>query len=444
VVLIVPKLIGVEEYGYWQLYLFYSSYVGFLHFGWSDGIYLRFGGQKYEELDKRVFFSQFYMLSMLQIIIGVTVFIAASNLLANADRLFILNMTAICMIIINMRQMLLLIMQGTNLIKQYARVTMFGRILYFVLILLLLVLGLRQYQLMIVADLIGKFGSLILAGYYCKGIVFNSIKSFHFDFIEMRENIRVGINLMVANIASTLIIGVVRFGIERNWDVETFGKVSLTLSISGLMMLFINAIGIVIFPILRRTSTEKLKDLYVIIRDFLMLIMLGGIILYFPLKEFLVFWLPKYSESLKYMALIFPMTLYEGKVVLLVNTYFKTLRKEKLMLKINLVSLALSSILTIVSALIFNSLNMAVLTIVIVIAFRCLLAELLLTKYLRIKVLKDILLELIMSLLFIFLGWFTNFWPGFIGYLVAYFVYLIIKKNDILTSIKAMKHLMKA
>jgi O-antigen/teichoic acid export membrane protein len=290
-----------------------------MHFGWSDGIYLRFGGQKYEELDKRIFFSQFYMLSMLQIIIGVIVFIAASNLVDNADRLFILNMTAICMIIVNMRQMLMLIMQGTNLIKHYARVTMFGRILYFFLILLLLLLGSRQYQLMIVADLVGKLGSLILAGYYCKGIVFNSIKSFHFDFIEMRENIRVGINLMIANIASTLIIGVVRFGIERNWDVETFGKVSLTLSISGLMMLFINAIGIVIFPILRRTSTEKLKDLYVIIRDFLMLIMLGGIILYFPLKEFLVFWLPKYSESLKYMALIFPMTLYEGKVVLLLK-----------------------------------------------------------------------------------------------------------------------------
>ena len=47
---------------------------------------------------------------------------------------------------------------------------------------------------------------------------------------------------MFANIASMLIIGVVRFGIERSWDVETFGKVSLTLSASNLMMLFINAV----------------------------------------------------------------------------------------------------------------------------------------------------------------------------------------------------------
>ncbi|MEH7250466.1 hypothetical protein V7114_27310, partial [Neobacillus niacini] len=41
VILIVPKVLGVEDYGYWQLYLFYASFVGFLHFGWNDGIYLR-------------------------------------------------------------------------------------------------------------------------------------------------------------------------------------------------------------------------------------------------------------------------------------------------------------------------------------------------------------------------------------------------------------------
>lgn len=45
VILIIPKLLGVQEYGYWQLYIFYSSYVGFLHFGWNDGIYLRYGGK---------------------------------------------------------------------------------------------------------------------------------------------------------------------------------------------------------------------------------------------------------------------------------------------------------------------------------------------------------------------------------------------------------------
>ena len=55
VVLILPKIMGVEEYGYWQLYIFYLSYAGFVHLGWVDGIYLRYGGLEYDELDKEKF-----------------------------------------------------------------------------------------------------------------------------------------------------------------------------------------------------------------------------------------------------------------------------------------------------------------------------------------------------------------------------------------------------
>ena len=36
VVLILPKIMGVEEYGYWQLYIFYLSYAGFVHLGWVE------------------------------------------------------------------------------------------------------------------------------------------------------------------------------------------------------------------------------------------------------------------------------------------------------------------------------------------------------------------------------------------------------------------------
>ena len=54
-VMIVPKYLSMEDYGLWQLFLFYFSYLGFLHFGWEDGIYLRYAGKNYNELDSRTF-----------------------------------------------------------------------------------------------------------------------------------------------------------------------------------------------------------------------------------------------------------------------------------------------------------------------------------------------------------------------------------------------------
>ena len=44
---IVPKFLGVEEFGYWQLFVFYSSYVNIAQLGISDGLYLRLGGENY-------------------------------------------------------------------------------------------------------------------------------------------------------------------------------------------------------------------------------------------------------------------------------------------------------------------------------------------------------------------------------------------------------------
>jgi hypothetical protein len=43
--LLVPKVLGVETYGYWQLFGFYASYSGFFMLGLNDGIYLIEGGK---------------------------------------------------------------------------------------------------------------------------------------------------------------------------------------------------------------------------------------------------------------------------------------------------------------------------------------------------------------------------------------------------------------
>ena len=52
---IIPKIMGVTEYGYYKTFTLYSTYIGILHFGFLDGIYLKFAGKQYEELYKEKF-----------------------------------------------------------------------------------------------------------------------------------------------------------------------------------------------------------------------------------------------------------------------------------------------------------------------------------------------------------------------------------------------------
>lgn len=442
VVIIVPKLIGVQEYGYWQLYLFYSSYVGLLHFGWNDGVYLRYGGIKYKDIDKQLFFTQFYMLVILQLIISVCIAIFALLFFANGNKTLIVYLTAICSFIVNIRQMPLFVLQGTNRIKDFAKITILGMFIYLSLLIVFLAIGIRDFKFFIIADLIGKLISLGYSLYLCKDFIFCRMSTFYFSFREALDNINVGIKLMIANLASMFIVGTVRFGIERTWDVATFGKVSLTLSLSKLIMVFINALGIILFPVLRRTESTKLPSIYINMRDILMVILLGILVLYYPLKVVLTAWLPEYSSSLIYLALLFPMCIYEGKVALLINTYFKTLRKEKMMLRINIVSLLLSVLVTFITTFLLHQLDLAVLSIVILLAFRGILAESCLSKVLGISVYKDMLLETTIIFSFMLISWFINSWYSFLMYSMVYMFYLIIKRRNIMSSIKNTKKIL--
>lgn len=443
IVLIVPKLIGVEKYGYWQLYIFYTGYVGFFQFGWIDGIYLRYGGETYESLNKKVFFSQYVMMLIFQALLAFFLITISFIFITDENKMLIVIGTAVCMFITNLRGMFTYILQSTYRIREYAIATVIGRIIYCLLIIVLLFLGVRSFELLILADIIGRVFSLLYSLISCKEIVFNKISSFKFDIKETWKNISVGINLMLANIASILILGVVRLGIEHNWDISVFGKVSLAISISNMLMLFINAIALILFPVLRKVNSNKLSTLYNSVRDILMPILFMLLAFYYPMKHLLMQWIPQYAESLKYMALLFPMCVFEGKMTLLINTYLKTIRKEKMILRVNIVTLFLSIILTVFTTFILKSLTCAIVSIVFLLAFRCLFAEFYLSKYIKINIKRDNLLEIILAVLFVLSAWYINSFFSTLLYLLGYFIYLFIKKIDIISSKKQLNLLMK-
>ena len=430
-VALVPKRLGTVEYGYWQLYVFYTSYVGFFHFGWIDGILLRYGGREYKELDKSMFHSQFWMLSVIELLI--TLLFSGGVLLfyPNADKTFILLMTALCCVVVIPRTFIQYVLQATNRIQEYAKNQLFEKVIYAAVVVVLLIAGTKDYKALLLADIGAKLITLITICLHCKEIIFHKSARFVESLQEAWTNISVGVKLLFANIAGMLIIGIVRFSIERTWSVEVFGKVSLTMSVSNLMMLFINAVSVVMFPVLKRTPQERWAGSYTRLRGLLVTPMLGLLVLYYPAKVILSMWLPQYAESLHYMALLFPMCLFEGKMSMLINTYLKALRRENWMMVVNMASVALSLLLSGIVISWLQNLELAVLSILVLLAFRCVFAELVLARVLEIRVGFNLILELVMTVAFVCFSWLLGGWIGCLCYLVAYGVYLLIKRADV-------------
>lgn len=440
IILVVPKIIGVYEYGLWQLYIFYSSYAGILHFGWLDGIYLRYGGKRYEDLNNVLFKSQFIFLLGSQVFFALVIS-SISHYLLSSNMKYILYSIAITIVIVNLKMFFQFILQMTNRIPEYAISNFITSLIYSIILVLLIISGTQNYQLFVLSYVIGQMSGLIYCAIICRDILFVKMKmNFKDNWNETCENITVGIKLVLSNIAGMLIIGIARFGIQQGWDVVTFGKISLVLSISNLLMVFVGAISLVLFPILRRVNADEISSIYSSLRDIMMPTMFLGMLVYFPIFLLIPHWLPKYDTALIYMSILFPMVVYQAKFEMLSNTFLKVLRMEKQLLFINSIVLILSSVLTVVTVKMLHNLSLTIFVIIVAMAMRSTISELFINSKLNTSCFYETVIESIMILVFMSSTWFFSWFISIVVYSVALLFYFLIKFTSIKTAIRNIRH----
>jgi O-antigen/teichoic acid export membrane protein len=442
ITLLLPRRLGVQNYGYFQLYLFYTSYASIFHFGLPDGIYLRYGGEYYENVDKNEIKEQFVFLSLLLFMLSFFSMVYSFLFIHDDSKSLIILASIISIFLTNLRVFFLFLLQATNRIKEYAKYTRLDRILFFVFAVFYIFFVGSSFKIIIGVDLLSRTIALVGVVIVFKDVLFNST-NFNLKrmLIDAYRNIKIGSKLMISYIAGLLIIGIIRFGIERSWSIEVFGKVSLVLSLSNMMLTFINAVSVVLFPMLRRIDTESQQKTYIGLRELCIPTAFSLLLVYWPVKYIISLWLPQYADSLIYLGILFPIFIYEGKVSLLSNTFLKTLRKEKSILLINVSSLSLSLILAIVSIYIFHNLTMSIISILLVIIFRSNFSEILVCKYIKLNYSKSMIYECVLTLLFVLTNLYMNSFFSFLFYLMSVIIYLLFERKKIKKSFLLLKDL---
>ncbi len=97
----VPKVLGVVDYAYWQLFIFYTSYISLFQFGLNDGVYLRNGGISRERIDKSLIKSQLFVGLIYQALIAVAIVAFSILMSEGAERSFVMVSCAALLVISN-------------------------------------------------------------------------------------------------------------------------------------------------------------------------------------------------------------------------------------------------------------------------------------------------------------------------------------------------------
>lgn len=427
--LVVPKFIDEFQYAYWQAYILYVGYVGILHFGIIDGLVLRYAQYDYEQLDRKAVRSQFHILFYLELIIAILVAIISQGVMSGYMREVSLCV-AIGIVTKNLYTYSSYQLQMTNRIKQYAGVVVTQRFIYGLLVVALLLLRVNNFAWYCIADL---FCDIIATAYALgcsKELYLGRDLKKRVAIKETFISASAGIFVLVANWSSNLLIGSGKMIVQWHWDELLFGKISFAFSISNLFLTFVSAISVVLFPSLKRMNQDELPGLYMKIRSAVSPILFVILIFYFPGSCVLAKWLPKYETSLVYLGILLPIIVYTTKVNLLTNNYLKAYRKERLMLYINLLSIAIAIGLYLLSANIFNNITMLLICVVAVLMVRSSISEIVVTKLINVRFYKEFIIEGIMTAAFLACAYYLNLWAGLLAYGFVVAVYLFFYRDN--------------
>ena len=430
--LIVPRVLGVEEFGYWQLFIFYSSYVGFFHLGLNDGVYLTNGGASRQSIDKPSIKAQFLVGSTFQAIFGIGVLFLLATAGFGSDRDFVIFTTIIYMVLKNAALYLGYVFQAINETGLYSISCIAERVSFLLPLLVLVIAHIDKFQFYIVILLFSTLIQLVYCLYHARDFISTNCLDLSASLSACRASILTGAKLMFANVASMLILGFARFVIDGIWGIETFGKLSLALSLVNFFLSFVMQVSMVLFPELRRIDKSELCIFFNRVRSVLSVLLPLIYLLYFPLRAFICSWLPDYVSCLPYILILLPICVFDAEMNLASTTIFKVLRLESQLFSINLITALISVVFSICGGYLLHSVDLILLGSCFCVIWRNIYSDRLLQRELDAD---DSRLQtvglLLLSVLFIFMIKSFPAWLACVVYLLGYFVFIVIIKNAV-------------
>ena len=399
--LILPKYVSEMDYSSWQTLLLYLGYVPIFHFGFLDGLMLRYSQYDYKNLNKPLVQSQFRLFLGAEVFFGLIGF-ALSFGVENETYRQLVRFVSFGIITANLYAYASHLFQMTNRISKYVIFVMMMRLMLGVGIVVALICGANSFYDLCVVYFASCVLTILWGASQNKGLFWGTGRLADGTVAELKSNVSSGIMLLIANLSSLFFVGGAKMVVQWHYDPLLFGKVAFSFTLVNLFLTFVTAASVGIFPSLKRIDTADLPDFYVRIRRSMTPLLFVSLLLYFPGCYVLKLWLPNYVDSLVYLSILLPMIVYESRVTLLTNNYLKTYRKERLMLIVNLVSVAIAFVLFLVSAYILDSLFILLACLVLVSFVRSVVSEIVVMRIINRRCFVSFGVELTFVVLFYF------------------------------------------
>ena len=439
---LLPKILGVTDYGYFKTFTLYITYTGVLSLGISEGLYLKYGGCNYDDLNhsEMRYYSKVLIIS--QFILSL-IFVIISLCLFEGNLKYISIFVSLYSFCGNVNNYYGLMSQATKRFNELSiRNVIRASLITIVIIVIFLlhefnIISIFYYHYTILFILIYFILDLWYIYTYRKITFGKTI----FSGKKIIKIIKLGLPLMFSNLVGTILLTIDRQFVNIAFSTEEYAVYAFAYNMLSLVTIATSAISTIIYPLLKKADKSELKDRYITYTKYVYIFISGTLFIYFPLAIFINWFLPSYSKSIIIFRIIFPGLILNSIIQVVMMNFYKVLNKTFYFFVKSTIVILLSIGLDIVAYLLFKSTISISIFSLVAILFWYILTEYTLVKELNIKFVKNIIYILSICMLFYLTTILDNYILGAILYvtLFLFITFLIDYKNN-LKLIKKMKN----
>ena len=397
---VVPKILVSSDFGYWQLFLFYVGYIGFAQLGLSDGVYLRLGGTPRNAIDRTSVSRHFVVLCASQLLLASAV--AASALIFSVgDRRFVSLAIAAMIPVMSAVRYWGFVFQAMNETKLFSYSVLLQNVGFVIPLVVLLAMHVTDERAYVAFYVFAQFPALVVCLYRGKELL--NYEGIHLRecCVDVSESIRAGVPLLLSTLAATLVLGSVRFIVDANWGISDFGAASLSITVVTFFLTLLAQFSLVLFPALRQIDRERVERFVWDLRTVAFAALPVAYVFYFPIAWILSLWLPTYRGAFQMAAVLMPLCVFDGLMQILYSTFFKVVRRERMLLALNVAELGVAVIGVTVTGIWLHSLVGLFISAALASAVRSVVADRLLSRWLGFPSLRSMEALIVLTTIFV-------------------------------------------
>lgn len=433
---LLPKALSLSDYGFYKTFTLYIPYTGLFSLGIVDGIVLKYGSNDYKELNKSRFRAYYKFFAAVMAVISTAIIVFAV-VFTEGDTRFIFIMVGIDMIAGNMTNYFRQISQITQRFHEYSKRTIIqsiAKIMITISVTMLCYAGYAvNYRLFL--SLIVLMDVLLTVWYVStyRVLVIGTSDSLSEIRPYIINLIKLGFPLLFANLTIQIIMALDRQFVSLLFSKEDYAIYAFAYNMLSLVTVAISAISTVLYPTLKRTNTDNLRERYGSLISIILMLVFGTLVSFFPLCWILEWFLPKYIPSIEIFRIIFPGLAISSPISIIMHNYYKVMNNSFSFFKKSMVSLVISAIANFVAYFCFKTMAAISIASILTMLIWYLSAEHYFVKNYGYKRYKNLLYLCIVMLSFYCITGINHGIIGLTAYLIVYAVITLSFHKEIFT-----------